>query len=107
MGKRIPQPEPQTAPQPAPLFGVEARQQLQSRLRGIDQVRVRLLGPDRVTALEVVTFLAQAGFEVEFETLDHMVPAPVRRFVLQFKGRTATLTLAPHVPADVQGDGWI
>lgn len=102
MGRRTPPPEPETTQ----VFDGEARRQLQTRLRGIDHVRVRLLGPDRATALEVVTFLAEAGFEVEFETLEHMIPVPVRRFVLQFKGRAATLTLAPHVPAEGRSGPW-
>ncbi|MDT8856037.1 hypothetical protein RNZ50_13645 [Paracoccaceae bacterium Fryx2] len=100
MGKAIPQP----ASEAAPVFDVKARSQLQARLRGIDHVRVRLLGPDRTTALEVVTFLTEAGFEVEFDTIAHMVPVPVRRFVLQFSGRTATLTLAPHIVVESPSD---
>lgn len=81
------------------LHFLEARaaQHLLSQLRGVDAVKVRLVGKDDRAGREVVAFLEASGYAVEFQHLGGMVPPPLKRFVFQYQGRDATVTIAPDV----------
>lgn len=92
-------------PAPAPdaprlqfLDAASARHIL-SHLNAVGHVTVRVLGAHPEAGAEVVAFLRAEGYEVDSEVLERMVPPPLTRFALRYRGRDATLTVAPDVPA--------
>lgn len=70
---------------------------LLSHLSGVTSVTVRVLGEHPDAGPEVTAFLRASGYEVRQETLGRMVPPPLTRYALRYRGKTATLTVAPAV----------
>ncbi|MBC7137298.1 MAG: hypothetical protein H5U17_00910 [Defluviimonas sp.] len=88
------------APEPALRFLNEADARfLISRLNGVQSVTLRVLGKHPDAGPEIAAFLRASGYEVRQETLERMVPPPLTRFALRYKGKEATLTVAPAVAA--------
>lgn len=71
---------------------------LDSHLRAIDTVRIRVLGDDPAASVPVEAHLLAKGLGVEVSLADRMIPPPLHRYVFRYQGRTAFLTIAPDLP---------
>jgi len=71
---------------------------LDSHLRAIDTVRIRVLGDDASASRPVEAHLLAKGLGVEVSLAEKMIPPPLHRYVFRYQGRTAFLTIAPELP---------
>lgn len=71
---------------------------IDTHLRAIDTVRIRVLGDDPSASEPVQAHLLARGLGVEVSLSEHMIPPPRSRYVFRYQGRTAFLTIAPDVP---------
>lgn len=73
----------------------EGARKILSKLKGIDSVTVRVIGAHEFAGPEVTEFIRAAGFLVSYQRIERIVPAPTRRYTMQYRGRAATITVAP------------
>lgn len=71
---------------------------LDTHLRAVDMVHIRVLGTDRTAAEPVEAHLLAKGIRVDVSLSEHMIPPPRNRYVFRYQGRTAFLTIAPDLP---------
>lgn len=71
---------------------------IDTHLRAIDTVHIRVLGTDVAAAEPVEAYLLAKGLAVEVSLSDHMIPPPRHRYVFRYQGRMAILTIAPDLP---------
>lgn len=70
---------------------------MDTHLRAIDTVRIRVLGEDRSASEPVEAHLLARGLGVEVSLSERMIPPPRNRYVFRYQGRTAFLTIAPDI----------
>ncbi|MDB6452146.1 hypothetical protein [Falsirhodobacter sp. 20TX0035] len=71
---------------------------IDSHLKAIDTVHIRVLGDDRSASDAVEAHLLARGLGVNVSLSEHMIPPPRNRYVFRYQGRTAFLTIAPDIP---------
>lgn len=84
--------------EPTQPLSPEAASQIEGQLRGIDSVRIRVLGDNAAPGRDVAAHLLAKGFAVDVTLAERMMPPPLTRHVFRFQGRTAILTIAPDLP---------
>ncbi|WP_045391309.1 hypothetical protein [Falsirhodobacter sp. alg1] len=94
-GRTVFQPAPELN-RPAPLDATAASL-LDTHLRAIDTVRIRVLGNDLSPSASVQDYLLAKGISVEVSLAEQMIPPPRSRYVFRYEGRTAFLTIAPDI----------
>ncbi|WP_128253505.1 hypothetical protein [Falsirhodobacter deserti] len=76
----------------------ETAKMLDTHLRAIDTVRIRVLGDDRSVCEAVEAHILSRGMGVEVSLSEQMIPPPRNRYVFRYDGRMAILTIAPDLP---------
>ncbi|QUS36719.1 hypothetical protein [Falsirhodobacter algicola] len=85
-------------PQPAPTLDRETAAMIDTHLRAVDIVRIRVLGDDPAASAPVEAHILAKGLGVEVSLSERMIPPPRNRYVFRYQGRTAILTIAPDMP---------
>lgn len=85
------------APRPSLIDDASFRSVAHS-LRGVQTARVRFMATQPDYEAEFVALLLALDISVESESISRIAPMPKQRFSFQFKGRHATVTVAPNLP---------
>ncbi len=70
---------------------------IDTHVRAIDTVHIRVLGEDPAASAPVERHLLAKGMGVQVSLSEHMIPPPRSRYVFRYQGRTAFLTIAPEL----------
>uniref|UniRef100_UPI0035B48254 hypothetical protein n=1 Tax=Paenirhodobacter enshiensis TaxID=1105367 RepID=UPI0035B48254 len=70
---------------------------IRRQLRGVKVVDVRQVGGDDTVGVLLAEKLRAQGFETGLSHVERIVPSPLRRIGIRFRGDRAEITLTPEV----------